>query len=122
MARQWPRRQARPRCANRRGRRDTFAFTTVVDGDNADLILDFEVGIDKVALDDALFTGLAAGTLSAAAFNTGRFASDADDRILYEWETGNLFFDRDGTGPIEAQFFGTLADRLNVTATDFVVI
>jgi serralysin len=104
------------------GGADTFAFTTVVDGHNADLFVTFEVGIDKIALDDAVFAGLTAGALAASAFTVGRFASDADDRILYESATGNLFFDRDGTGPLAAQFFATLGDGLNLAASDFVVI
>jgi len=104
------------------GGADTFAFTTLVDGPNFDLWIGFEVGIDKIALDDAVFTGLVAGSLPASAFATGRFASDADDRILYEAETGNLFFDRDGTGPLEAQLFAQIHDRLSLSASDFVVI
>jgi Ca2+-binding RTX toxin-like protein len=62
----------------------------------------FEAGIDKIALDDAVFTGLTAGALPDSAFHIGRFAGDADDRILYEAETGMLFYDPDGTGPAAA--------------------
>lgn len=104
------------------GGADTFAFTTKVDGDNADLFLGFEVGIDKIALDDAVFAGLTPGELTAGAFNVGRFATDADDRILYEASTGMLFFDRDGSGPLEAQYFASMHDGLSLSASDFVVI
>ena len=75
-----------------------------------------------VALDDAMFAGLTPGALPAEAFVVGRFATDADDRILYEASTGDLFFDRDGTGPIEAQYFATMSDGLSLTASDFIVI
>ena len=101
---------------------DVFAFTTVVDGHNADLFLGFEVGVDKIALDDAVFAGLVPGALDPDAFTIGRFASDAEDRILYEASTGHLFFDRDGTGPAEAQYFAAMSDGLNLTASDFIVI
>jgi serralysin len=101
---------------------DTFAFTTKVDGDNADLIAGFEVGIDKIALDDAVFTQLTAGALPDSAFHIGREAADADDRILYEASTGNLFYDPDGTGPLASQYFASMHDGLNLSASDFAVI
>lgn len=104
------------------GGADVFAFTTRVDGDNADKFLGFEVGIDKIALDDAVFSGLTAGALPDGAFRIGRFAIDADDRILYEADTGNLFFDPDGNGPLAAQYFASMHDGLSLSASDFIVI
>lgn len=101
---------------------DTFAFTTEVDGDNADRFAGFEVGIDKIALDDAVFTTLSAGVLPDSAFHVGREAADADDRILYEASTGNLFYDPDGTGPLASQYFASMHEGLNLSATDFIVI
>ena len=70
----------------------------------------------------AVFAGLVPGALDPDAFTIGRFASDAEDRILYEASTGHLFFDRDGTGPAEAQYFAAMSDGLNLTASDFIVI
>lgn len=104
------------------GGADTFAFTTQVDGANSDIFVGFEPGIDKVALDDAVFAGLTVGALPAGAFHIGRFAADADDRILYEAETGKLFFDPDGTGPQAAQFFASMHEGLALSASDFIVI
>ena len=104
------------------GGADTFAFTTKVDGDNADLFVGFEVGIDKIALDDAVFTQLTAGALPDSVFHIGREAADADDRILYEASTGNLFYDPDGTGPLASQYFASMHEGLNLSASDFIVI
>jgi Ca2+-binding RTX toxin-like protein len=104
------------------GGADTFAFTTVVDGANADLFLGFEAGVDKVALDSAVFAGLTPGALPADAFVVGSASADANDRILYDASTGNLFFDRDGTGPALAQYFASMSDGLALTASDFIVI
>lgn len=104
------------------GGADTFAFTTKVDGDNADLFVGFEVGIDKIALDDAVFTALTAGALPESAFHIGREAADADDRILYEASTGNLFYDPDGTGPLASQYFASMHEGLSLSASDFIVI
>ena len=102
------------------GGADTFAFTTALGGGNIDTILDFQPGVDVIALDDAIFTGLAPGALPAGAFNTGTTAQDADDRILYDAATGALYFDADGIA--SAVQFATVQVGLTLSASDFVVI
>src|SRR5436190_15458252 len=104
------------------GGADTFAFTTALGGGNVDQIADFVSGTDKIALDDAVFTGLGFGALPAGAFVTGTVAADADDRILYDNATGNLFFDADGNGAGAAVQFATLQGHPTLTASDFTVI
>jgi Ca2+-binding RTX toxin-like protein len=103
---------------------DTFAFTTAIGTGtgNVDLIADFVSGTDKVALDDAIFTGLAPGALSAGAFVTGTAAADADDRIVYDAATGKLYFDADGNGAGAAILFATLQGNPALAASDFMVI
>ena len=44
---------------------------TALGGGNVDTIGDFQVGIDEILLENAVFTGLAAGALGAGAFRTG---------------------------------------------------
>ena len=104
------------------GGADTFAFTTSLAGSGADQILDFEVGIDRIALDDAIFTSLRPGALAAGAFTVGTSAQDADDRIVYDPTTGWLWYDRDGSGSATPIHFATVHEGTNVTAGDFVVI
>ena len=104
------------------GGADTFAFTTALGGTNIDRVTDYNVADDTIALDDAVFTGLALGTLSANAFVTGTAAQDADDRIIYDPATGALFFDADGNGAGAAVQFATLATGLSLTAGEFTVI
>ncbi|HYI63589.1 MAG TPA: hypothetical protein VEW71_01750 [Allosphingosinicella sp.] len=48
-------------------------------------------------------------------------AADADDCIIYDPATGNLFYDRDGTGDEVQILFAILDPGLAVTASDFVV-
>jgi len=100
---------------------DTFMFSTTLGGGNIDTILDFGNGADRMALDDAVFTGLATGALAAGAFRTGAVAQDADDRILYDPTNGALYFDADGNGANAAVHFATLATAPNITAADFIV-
>jgi len=104
------------------GGADTFAFTTALGGGNVDRIADFAAGTDRIALDDAVFAGLAPGALPAGAFRAGTSAQDADDRILYDSATGALFFDPDGAGGAAAVQFATLTPGLPLAASDFVVI
>jgi serralysin len=101
---------------------DLFRFTAAVTADNADTIFGYVAADDTIQLDDAVFTGLALGTLNANAFVTGTAAQDADDRILYDSATGNLFFDADGNGSGAAVQFATLQGAPAITASEFVVV
>lgn len=47
--------------------------------------------------------------------------ADATDRIIYESDTGRLFFDRDGTGATAKLHFATIGTNLEVTNGDFFV-
>ncbi|WP_438646660.1 M10 family metallopeptidase C-terminal domain-containing protein [Salinarimonas soli] len=102
---------------------DTFVFDTALNATtNVDQITDFSVPDDVIHLDDAVFTVLTAGTLTAAAFVIGSAAQDASDRIIYNASTGALLYDSDGTGAAAAIRFGTLSTGLAMTNADFFVI
>ena len=100
---------------------DTFTFTTSLHAGNIDQLPDFQVGIDKIGLDDNEFSGLATGFLAPGAFRTGTSALDADDRILYDPVSGALLFDPDGSGAAAAVQFAVLPSGLAVSAGDFFV-
>ncbi|HEV2818425.1 MAG TPA: calcium-binding protein [Allosphingosinicella sp.] len=101
---------------------DVFAFTAPLGAGNVDAILDFAPGVDRIALDDATFAGLAPGVLPIEAFRVGAAAEDADDRILYDPATGTLSFDADGIGGLDAVAFATVQPALAIAASDFAVI
>jgi len=101
---------------------DGFRFTTALGATNVDSILDMQVGVDTIVLENAVFTGLAAGALATGAFHTGAAAADADDRIIYNNATGALLFDSDGVGAAAAVQFATLGVGLVMTASEFTVI
>src|SRR6185503_5531921 len=61
-----------------------FGADVLIGGGDIDQILDFQTGLDKLALDDAVFAGLPTGALAAGAFRVGTGALDADDRIIYD--------------------------------------
>ncbi len=102
---------------------DVFVFNTALGVGNVDRITEYSVMDDTIRLDDAVFVGLAAGTLAASAFavNLTGAAADALDRIIYESDTGNMYFDADGSGAGARIHFATLAANLTLTNTDLFV-
>ena len=80
--------------------KDTFAFDSALAAGNVDQILDFSVLNDTIRLDNDIFFGLAFGKLEARALatNAAGQAETQADRIIYETDTGRLFFDSDGVG------------------------
>jgi len=100
---------------------DSFAFTSALGPGNVDTIVDFIHDDDTIVLDDAVFAGLALGALTAGAFRTGAAAADADDRIIYNGATGQLFFDPDGVGGAAQVQFATLTGAPAINASDFLV-
>jgi Tol biopolymer transport system component len=102
---------------------DIFQFTTALGSNNVDGIGDFASGSDRIALDDAVFTAIGApGTLNPNAFFAGTAAHDADDRIIYDQSTGNLYYDADGNGAGAQVLFATLQTHPVIAASDFTVI
>lgn len=102
---------------------DRFVFNQALV--SVDRITDFDAEFDQIRLDNAVFRGLDEGRLAASAFraNATGLAADASDRILYEIDTGKLFFDLDGTGSSERRIhFATLTNEDRVAAADFWVI
>ncbi len=107
-----------------RGGADTFVFTTALGAGNIDEITDFDVAADTIELENAVFSSLSAGTLTAAAFrfNATGLAEDASDRITYDSATGNLYFDADGNGATARVQFAELDAGLVLTNVDFLVV
>jgi Ca2+-binding RTX toxin-like protein len=104
--------------------RDVFVFSATLNAGNADRITDFRVVDDTIHLDDAVFAGLRRGALAGSAFvkNTSGNAADRSDRVIYESDTGKVWYDRDGTGSASKVLVATLDKNLSVTSADFLVI
>ena len=107
---------------------DKFIFNSAPLDANRDMITDYNVAADTIWLENAVFIGLAAGALAADAFYGAgglgdTVAQSLDHRIIYDTDSGKLFFDRDGTGLVYAAVhFATLTAHPGLTAADFVVI
>ncbi|MEQ1951494.1 M10 family metallopeptidase C-terminal domain-containing protein [Mesorhizobium yinganensis] len=106
--------------------KDTFVFNSTLDSSaNVDTIVDYSVAADTIDLDNAFFTALTTlGTLAASAFkDIVGGPKDANDRIIYNSDTGNLYYDADGSGAAFGNVkFAVLTGLPDLTAADFVVI
>jgi len=103
---------------------DFFDFTTALGGSNVDRLTDF-TSADTIRLENAIFTGLVGtGVLSAAQFvaNTTGVAANANQHIIYETDTGNLYYDSNGNGAGGSVLFAQLNPGLSLTSADFVII
>lgn len=88
---------------------------------NVDAVTDFDFGEDRIQLDSGIFAGLRSGPLEAAAFTLDKNATTADHRIIYHAETGELFYDADGTGRIEQVKFAVLVPGAVLSADLFMI-
>jgi len=111
------------------GGNDTFLFNTAPNGTtNNDRITDFSAG-DRLALSRTTYSGFAAvGSVTAAEFVTVRVAgatptaANASTRIAFDRDSGNIWYDADGTGPVAPLQFATFTNGFRPVATDVVVI
>ncbi|MEI5682320.1 MULTISPECIES: M10 family metallopeptidase [unclassified Mesorhizobium] len=101
---------------------DTFLFNAAHSVTNIDKITDYNPAQDTIQLENAIFTGLAAGWLATVAFHIGTAAHDANDRIIYNSANGDLLFDRDGSGSGGTIKFASISAGLAVTAGDFFIV
>jgi hypothetical protein len=108
--------------------RDTFVFDTKLNQTiNVDLIKNFSIPYDSIWLDNAVFTKLGKGSakgvkLASDMFVTSTTAQDAQDRIVYDRDTGSLYYDQDGTGSAAQVKFAALSNKAKLTYHDFFVV
>lgn len=101
--------------------KDTFVFNSA--NDLFDQIKDFVPNVDKIALaTDGFDGGLTVGNLPETQFVLGSQAQDEDDRLIYNPNTGGLFFDPDGTGEAGKMKVAVLRDKPLLTAQDIILI
>ena len=103
---------------------DSFVFSTTLGAGNVDAITDFSAADDTMLLAASVFSGLVSGALAAEAFaaNETGLATDALQRIIYDTDTGNVWFDADGLGGADRMLFATITRDLELTSADFLVI
>ena len=108
-----------------KGGNDVFLFNSTLGSGNVDRLLNYSKADDSIRLENAVFTKLTSlGTLSASAFtaNASGVATSASHRIIYETDTGNLYYDSNGNAAGGSVLFARLDPGLAMSASEFVVI
>jgi hypothetical protein len=100
---------------------DSFVFDAALDATNVDTIMDFNVDGDRLRLDDAIFGQLSAGTLKSSQFRVGEKAMDSNDYIIYNQNTGDVYYDRDGSDSAAAVKFAVIDNKALLTYANFIV-
>jgi Ca2+-binding RTX toxin-like protein len=101
---------------------DTFVFDrNASTSGNSDQIIDFSSGQDNFELSSGKFSSLASGFTAANLF-FGEKAHDSNDFIIYNQATGDLFYDRDGSGSRSAQLIANLQNKATVRIEDFDIV
>ncbi|WP_202814515.1 calcium-binding protein [Aureimonas frigidaquae] len=123
------------------GDSDTFLFSTALGANNVDRIHNFEAGIggfstkvlwwtidfpgtviDRIGLSKSIFDTIGVGTLSDKAFcDMGKEKVSAADRILYDRNSGSIYYDVDGSGAQAAIKFAEVDAGLAMKASNFFV-
>jgi serralysin len=103
---------------------DSFVLSRTAS--SRDTIQNFVTADDTLEISRSEFgTGLAAGTLSGAAFvtNTTGLAGDSNDRFIFNSATKTLFFDSDGTGITGAVAIATFTGLTgSLTSADILIV
>ena len=101
---------------------DSFVF---IEAGSGAAVHDFATGVDKIRLDagGSMSALGASGNFAAgdARFHTGAAAHDADDRVIYNASSGELWYDGDGNGSASAMLIANLQAGATVVATDIAV-
>jgi Ca2+-binding RTX toxin-like protein len=93
---------------------DRFRFASAPGSSNLDSVKDYVVADDTIELENAIFSKLTVlGTLSSSNFraSTSGTAADSADFVLYETDTGRLFYDADGNGAGAAVLIAVASSR-----------
>lgn len=104
---------------------DTFVFRGTLGTSNVDHLTDFSSVADSMQLSRNIFTALAPGQLSAGAFKDIGAAGatvDTNDRIIYNHDTGVVFYDANGSGAGARVQFAVLDNHSALTSADFFAV
>ena len=112
-----------------RGGPDDFRFSTPLNAStNVDRVTDFNVSEDLIVLVYSAFLAFVYSDttlvrpLNPSSFHIGTSATAPLHRIVYNPQTGALYYDNDGSKPTPAVHFATLSPHLALTSDNFEVV
>ena len=109
---------------------DLFRFDTALSTatvKNVDQIKDFNPVHDTIQLENSIFKTLGAtktGAINPAHFraNTTGLAQDSNDYLIYETDTGKLFYDSNGSAAGGSVQIALLQANLALTSADYMLV
>ncbi|MEH2369984.1 beta strand repeat-containing protein [Nostoc sp.] len=101
---------------------DTFSFNNYSEG--VDRLYDFNAANEVIQVErDSFGGGLSLGSLTASQFTIGTSTTTSNQRFIYDFITGALSFDLDGSASGFTQVkFAQLSGGLSLTEKNFVVV
>lgn len=100
--------------------RDHFIYRAASEG--GDTITDFTPGQDKIEVSASGFSGgLSVGAGVTLVSQANPIAAGSSGAFLYDTGTGDLFWDRDGSGGAPSELIARLAGAPSITAGDIIV-
>jgi Ca2+-binding RTX toxin-like protein len=101
---------------------DQFRFSTGLNAlTNVDSIGDFTHTIDDILLSRTIFASIGV-TLDTTELAFGTQAADANDHLIYNNTTGDLFYDADGDGSGGQVLFARVTTGTELTVDDFMLV
>lgn len=119
------------------GGNDRFLFNTALPAAGVDTINNLSIGIDKIVLDKTVFAALETGAgnillagdfegINAAAAVEVGVAGNSLDEIVYNRQTGRMWYNQNGNAPgfgVGGGLFATIVGSPdNLSNTDFLVV
>lgn len=101
---------------------DKFVFDTAMSAANADTIVGFTHGSDKILLSRAIFGAIGPAFTSNEFVKNTSGNAGSDDHIVYETDTGKLFYDSNSNQAGGKVLIATLDNKATLTFDDFIFI
>jgi Ca2+-binding RTX toxin-like protein len=102
---------------------DVFVFDASPTKSN-DVITDFVTGHDTIRLDHSIFAAFEAGNVSEDQFvkNFSGKAVSESNHLIYEKDTGKIYYDSDGLGGASGVVIAQLQDHQKIGSEDFLIV
>ena len=96
---------------------DTFVVQAAFFDSGSTAITDFNAIEDRIELEAGM-----AGQSTLAVLRVGSSAASANDRVIYDNQSGELFYDPDGNGSVEQTQIGNIGAGQTLTDLNFILI
>lgn len=103
---------------------DCFIFDLTSSSGSSDLITDFRASDDTILLRSVPGAGLEPGALDSSSFlaNTTGMAETGIDRIIFNTQSGSVYFDSDGTGSAARVHLFDVNAGTSLSYADFILM